>query len=153
MNDKETSRIYYLDILRILATIAVIGIHVSAQGWYSEPIERDTWSIFSAWDAAVRWAVPGFVMISGALFLTREIDMKRVYSHNIRACILSPGGRNSPHKHFFLTHPQKLSSGHQDAEEKAQDIRPGLGHLHSRKSEDPGKYQDEGDKEQAVSRR
>lgn len=84
MNDKETSRIYYLDILRILATIAVIGIHVSAQGWYSEPIERDTWAIFSAWDAAVRWAVPGFVMISGALFLTREIDMKRVYSHNIR---------------------------------------------------------------------
>jgi surface polysaccharide O-acyltransferase-like enzyme len=84
MNDKETSRIYYLDILRILATIAVIGIHVSAQGWYSEPIERYTWSIFSAWDAAVRWAVPGFVMISGALFLTRKIDMKRVYSHNIR---------------------------------------------------------------------
>ena len=47
---KKNERIFYLDILRVLATFAVIAIHVSAQNWYSTDIYSYEWNMFNLFD-------------------------------------------------------------------------------------------------------
>ena len=79
----ENKRIIYFDYLRVFAILAVIFIHVAGQNWYDSDIKSFEWNIFNIFDSAVRWAVPVFVMISGALFLSKNIDIKRIYSKNI----------------------------------------------------------------------
>lgn len=65
----------WLDYLRVAAAIAVIGIHVS-----SAPFSRygavpsALWWVANAFNAGCRWAVPVFVMISGALLLRAPVD-------------------------------------------------------------------------------
>lgn len=76
-------RIEYIDLLRILATIAVIIIHVASQKWHTTDITTFTWNVFNVYDSLVRWAVPIFVMISGALFLSREYTLKNIYCKKI----------------------------------------------------------------------
>lgn len=61
-------RILYLDILRIMAIIAVVMLHVSAQRFYVS-FPSYEWEIRMFFNSMVRWGVPIFVMISGALFL------------------------------------------------------------------------------------
>ena len=39
--------------------------------------------MFNIFESASRWAVDGFVLISGALFLKKDIDIKRLYKHSI----------------------------------------------------------------------
>ena len=82
---KKNERIFYLDILRVLATFAVIAIHVSAQNWYSTDIYSYEWNMFNLFDGLDRWAVPVFVMISGVLFLdhTKSLNLKKLYTQNI----------------------------------------------------------------------
>ena len=76
-------RIVYLDVLRILATLAVICIHTATV---------DETDVFSSqfnsaylWQSLVRWSVPAFVMISGALLLNpkRTVSIKKIYTRNI----------------------------------------------------------------------
>lgn len=86
MKDK---RIYYLDFIRIIAIIAVIVIHVTAQNWYNIALNSTTWTIFNIYNSIVRWAVPILVMISGALFLDKQIDLKKIYQKNIARIIIS----------------------------------------------------------------
>ena len=76
-------RIIYFDYLRVFATFAVIIVHVSAQNWYVTNVNTLEWQIFNIYDSIVRWAVPVFVMISGALFLEKGYDLKKIYSKNI----------------------------------------------------------------------
>ena len=78
-----SSRVIYFDCLRIFATLAVMILHVSAQNWYSVDITSLEWQIFNFFDGIVRWGVPIFVMISGALFLDREYDVRKLYTKNI----------------------------------------------------------------------
>jgi len=59
----------YLDILRLVATYGVILLHFCARPWENMGPEQPQWLFFHLLDSAVRWAVPVFVMISGALFL------------------------------------------------------------------------------------
>lgn len=70
----------YLDYLRVFAIFAVIILHVSAQNWYSTDMNGFDWQVFNFFNNIVRWCVPVFVMISGALFLNREIPLKKIYS-------------------------------------------------------------------------
>ena len=78
-------RIIYLDVLKILATFAVITMHVASIHWYTESPSSFNWNVFNFYDSIVRWAVPIFVMISGALFLnnSKELDIKKLYKKNI----------------------------------------------------------------------
>lgn len=78
-------RVLYMDYLRVLATLAVVVLHIASQNWASVPITTAYWQVFNAADSCVRWAVPIFVMISGALFLDpqKEIDTKKLYTKNI----------------------------------------------------------------------
>lgn len=82
---KKKERIFYLDVLRVLATFGVITIHVSAQNWYSTDIYSYEWNMFNIFDSLTRWAVPVFVMISGVLFLdnTKPLNLKKLYTQNI----------------------------------------------------------------------
>lgn len=80
---EKRNRMVYLDTLRVAAACAVMVLHISAQNWYSVDVNGYDWAIFNFYDSIVRWAVPVFVMISGALFLNREIkicDLYRKYS-------------------------------------------------------------------------
>lgn len=81
----KQERLIHIDILRILACFSVIMLHSAAQYWYGLPVTDKNWLVINSYDAVVRFGVPLFVMISGALFLdaNREIDVKRLYTHNI----------------------------------------------------------------------
>lgn len=68
-------RVVYLDCIRIIATFGVIALHVFASGYYSV-VGSYNWFISVIGDSLVRWSVPLFVMLSGALFLqsSKEIS-------------------------------------------------------------------------------
>lgn len=73
----------YFDCLRIAATFAVMILHIASQNWYAVEAGTYEWKVFDFYDSIVRWAVPVFVMISGALFLRRRQSIERIFKKNI----------------------------------------------------------------------
>jgi surface polysaccharide O-acyltransferase-like enzyme len=62
---------HYGDMIRILGTIVVVVGHVSDMVLYSDgtkPLGAQWW-VANLWDAAARWAVPIYIMLSGSLLL------------------------------------------------------------------------------------
>ncbi len=78
-------RKHYFDFLRVTACFAVMVIHVAAQNWLSVDVHSFEWQVFNFYDSLVRFGVPVFVMISGALFLNpdRDIPVRKLYSKYI----------------------------------------------------------------------
>lgn len=74
------SRVRYLDYLRVFATLAVMIIHISGQHFYDTDVRGIAWQSFNIYDSLFRWGVPVFAMISGALFLSRDIPIRRIYT-------------------------------------------------------------------------
>lgn len=75
-------RVFYLDLLRVLAMFGVIAIHMPFAEWKGiASTDYSVWGVSLFYHGIVRWAVPLFVMISGALFLDpdRKIDYKDLY--------------------------------------------------------------------------
>lgn len=83
MEQTQPQRIAYFDVLRILATFAVIVLHLSAQHWADTDVYSRSWQAFNLYDSAVRWAVPVFVMISGALFLSGSQSIGHILKKNV----------------------------------------------------------------------
>lgn len=81
----NSSRIIYLDTLRIIATIAVILTHVSTMHIEDLSCNTTDWQIHNIYASFSRWCVPVFLMISGALFLNPEkaINIGLLYKKNI----------------------------------------------------------------------
>jgi len=81
---KESQRIIAFDVMRIISIFAVILLHYSSQRFYIS-FPSPEWEIRNVYDAMVRWGVPVFVMISGALFLdsNKKLSIKRLYTKNI----------------------------------------------------------------------
>ena len=79
MQLKPSQRIVYLDLLRLMATLAVIFLHGATSEFYL-PHSSMNWYIAATEDSIVRWCVPVFVMISGALFLNpnKEITYREI---------------------------------------------------------------------------
>lgn len=75
--------------MRAVAAIAVVILHVASNNWYGY-IGTADWNSFTFYLGLTRFSVPLFVMISGALFLQKErqLDIKRVYCHNIGRLLL-----------------------------------------------------------------
>lgn len=73
------NRVIHFDILRIIAALAVIMIHVSAQYLHSIDINSPEYNAVNFWDSLSRWAVPIFIMISGALFLSEDRPISTIY--------------------------------------------------------------------------
>src|ERR1700742_1454256 len=75
MPKAETSNIGWINNLKIISLLAVIILHVAAI-----PLDKYNYILFSTWliadfyNALVRFAVPVFVMITGALLLHREYE-------------------------------------------------------------------------------
>ena len=83
MTEKGT-RIYYLEVLRVVSALAVVALHLSSMNWYGY-IGSFNWIVFTIIVGVMRFGVPVFFMISGALFLRedKEIVIKRMYTKYI----------------------------------------------------------------------
>ena len=84
MSEGKGGRNLSLDVLRIVATMAVIMLHVSSGGLDLQPLSAE-WHVSNVYRAMVCWCVPVFVMISGSLFLSpeRSVNIRRLYGHNV----------------------------------------------------------------------
>lgn len=80
MEQHKSSRILYLDLLKILSIYFVILIHVTAENWYDD-IQGVYWLVNNGYNALSRWGVPVFCMVSGALLLSRDIPIRKIYTH------------------------------------------------------------------------
>lgn len=78
-----STREYWVDYLRIFASILVVVIHVSAAGWYEAELSLN-WISANIGASLAHSAVPIFFMISGMFFLNphKEISIKKLLTHN-----------------------------------------------------------------------
>lgn len=93
-NNRQTGytisrRIGYFDLLRIIAALMVVLVHVSSQNWKEVDHTSGEFVIRTIYDGFGRWAVPIFVMISGALFLDKDYHIKKIYRHSICPLIVA----------------------------------------------------------------
>lgn len=69
MSRTSEGRLAYADLLRVIAMLSVIVVHVSG-GWLeSLPAGTADWNALNAWDCLTHWCVPVFVMCSGMFLL------------------------------------------------------------------------------------
>jgi len=69
----KSSSIFYIDLLRFIAAIAVIIIHVLGPFRYLYgDIPDSDWLAAAGFNSLTRWAVPVFMLISGALLLSTQ---------------------------------------------------------------------------------
>ena len=66
----------YFEWLRLFAAAAVVLMHTAAKRWLSISHTVPDWEVLTLWDSLVRWPVPIFIMITGALFLPRKTELK-----------------------------------------------------------------------------
>ena len=74
----SSGRVIYFDVLRITAIFFVVAVHLSAQHWSDVDVSSRAWFAFNLYCTAGKWSVPVFVMISGALFLGRDLDVRSI---------------------------------------------------------------------------
>ena len=72
----NSKRIFYYDVLRALAIILVILSHTAKQFSYTRPVGTLGWFGAVAFQDVAVMGVPIFLMISGALLLNRNYDLK-----------------------------------------------------------------------------
>lgn len=68
-SSNKPRRMYYGDAIRIFGTIAVVIGHVADLRLFSTQVLDRNWWICNVWDSLTRWAVPVYIMLSGALLL------------------------------------------------------------------------------------
>lgn len=79
--NQQNTRIIYLDVLRVVSTFAVMVIHLAATGFWEAVPGSYEWTVCLIYNSITRFAVPVFVMISGAMYLDpqREITMTHIF--------------------------------------------------------------------------
>ena len=81
----------YFEWLRLFAAAAVVLMHTAAKRWLSISHTVPEWEVLTLWDSLVRWPVPIFIMITGALFLPRRTELKTAlgrYIPRMAVCFL-----------------------------------------------------------------
>ena len=76
-------RVIYFDVLRVAAIFAVVAVHLSAMHWADVDVNSRAWFAFNLYCTAGKWSVPIFVMISGALFLGRDVSISAILKKNV----------------------------------------------------------------------
>ncbi len=77
---QNKDRILYLDLLRILAFLGSVSAHVTGQNRFNFEVGSYNWMVNASYDYIVLGsAFPVFIMISGALFLNRDISIEKIY--------------------------------------------------------------------------
>ena len=86
----KTQRLLYLDLLRILSVTAVLMAHVAGSVWGDVPVLSHSWGILTLYTALIRFCIPVFLMISGAIFLneSKKIGIKVLYTHYLSRIII-----------------------------------------------------------------
>lgn len=81
----ERKRVIYFDMLRIVAIIGVIQIHITAEFWFTTDIHSFEWNVYNVYDSLARFAVPIFVMLSGAFMLDPNypLSISKLYKKKI----------------------------------------------------------------------
>jgi surface polysaccharide O-acyltransferase-like enzyme len=85
----KDSRIYYFDYLRVICSFFVILTHISAEYYYKFNINSNDWKIAYFYNGISRFSLPIFFMISGTLFLGKNISfdiiirkyIKKIFIH------------------------------------------------------------------------
>ena len=90
MKQDPNQRVFYLDLLRVFATFAVIFLHVCGSELLAASPSRN-WYIEVAGSGLVRWCVPVFVMISGALFLvpSRKVTYREILTIRLSRLLIA----------------------------------------------------------------
>ncbi|NMB77068.1 MAG: acyltransferase family protein [Myxococcales bacterium] len=84
-----SERLAYLDALRVGAICGVVVIHVAARHVDVRAAPDPAWWTGNLWDAAVRWCVPLFVMLSGALLLNGpDLSPGRFYARRLPKIVI-----------------------------------------------------------------
>ena len=76
-------RVIYFDIFRIVAIFFVVFVHLAAQHWADVDVSSRAWFAFNLYCTTGKWSVPIFVMISGALFLGRDVSISAILKKNV----------------------------------------------------------------------
>ena len=100
-----------VDIVKTIAIICVISIHVSSYGWDIFPIGSFSWIVNMFWGSLTRAAVPLFLMCSGALFIDpdRELPIKRLYTRYLPRVIVAMFIWSMAYKVDYLYHYQNIT--------------------------------------------
>ena len=87
MSEQLNRRDPGLDIIRAAAILMVVAIHVTSSA-ISNGIGSGSWWTALIWGSLIRPAVPLFFMCSGALLLSRDIPLKRLYGRNVLRIVI-----------------------------------------------------------------
>ena len=84
-NDMNKKRVIWIELLRIMACIGVIGIHAGSQHFRDMPLDSSVWAVSNFYHGINRFAVASFIMISGCLYLDskRTWNLRRLWKRNI----------------------------------------------------------------------
>lgn len=82
MKGKTIKRIFSYDIIRIIAALMVVMIHVTSHYVTNESLSSSEFFIANIFSAIARCAIPLFLMLSGALLLDekKDFDIKKAIS-------------------------------------------------------------------------
>ncbi len=78
-------RKWHIDILRIILMYGIVLLHTISAMWGEVTINSRNFEIMMIYETVTRCGVPVFFMISGALMLdkNKQIKLKKLYLHNI----------------------------------------------------------------------
>ena len=84
-NDMNKKRVIWIELLRVMACIGVIGIHAGSQHFRDMPLDSSVWAVSNFYHGINRFAVASFIMISGCLYLDskRTWNLRRLWKRNI----------------------------------------------------------------------
>jgi surface polysaccharide O-acyltransferase-like enzyme len=84
-------RLGHIDILKTLAILGVITIHISSGPLLHSQIGSLDWFFSLFWASVVRWSVPVFLMCSGVLFLNPDkiITIKQLFAKYLLRIVIA----------------------------------------------------------------
>ena len=88
-NRSSGERMVWLDILRVLSLFFVVMVHAAQAHKEMIPALTPAWNAVSFYGGISRFCVPVFVMISGTLFLDRDIPLRTLYGKYILRIVLA----------------------------------------------------------------
>ena len=83
-------RVAYADLLRVVAMLAVIVVHLAGSRLGNVAVGSAEFHILNAYDGLTHWCVPVFIMLSGMFLLDPEHSLppsKLVFGHILRILI------------------------------------------------------------------
>lgn len=89
--NRDSRRNGAVDLAKALAICAVVCIHCSANHFAHHPVGSLQWLVTCFWGSVSRWAVPVFLLCSGALMNVpeRELPLKKLFSRYLLRLALS----------------------------------------------------------------